>query len=90
MPPPQVNQEDVDKVAGMFDALDEDGSGQLDVEDIRAARRGGSKPGSAGRGAAVAPAKEAGASSSAPARNAEEAMARGSWLSALTKPLLGQ
>ena len=31
----QVEEEDIEKVLGMFDALDADGSGTLDVEDIR-------------------------------------------------------
>ena len=33
----KLEQDDVDRVQGMFDKLDADGSGTLDVEDIRAA-----------------------------------------------------
>ena len=39
----KVEQEDIDKVIGMFDQLDADGSGSLDIEDVRAfnaAKRG--------------------------------------------------
>ena len=35
----KVSQEDVDKVVRMFEALDEDGSGKLDAEDILEGQR---------------------------------------------------
>ena len=72
----KVSQEDLDKVLGMFDALDEDGSGRLDADDIIAAQRkregGGTAP--------IAPAAE-----DAPPPKKKT---RG-FLATLTKPLLG-
>ena len=68
----KVEQEDIDKVVGMFDQLDADGSGSLDIEDVRAfnaSRRG--------EWAAVSE-----------MRSAEEGMSRGMGVAQLGKSLL--
>ena len=86
----KVTQEDIDKVLQMFDAMDEDGSGQLDEADIREAQRKRSdakgRTGGAPATARVAPRAPAAVAPIAP--SAEASMSRGNWLNTLTKPLL--
>ena len=86
----KVTQEDVDKVLQMFDAMDEDGSGQLDEADIREAQRKRSEAkGGAPSAARVVPRAPAAVAPIAP--SAEASMSRGNggnWLNALAKPLL--
>ena len=99
----KVSQEDLDKVLGMFDALDEDGSGRLDADDILAAqRKKASAIESVAGGAAVAPTSatpppEVPPTTATPPQKSPldavadgtAAMARGLGLNALAQPLLG-
>lgn len=75
----KVEQDDIDKVLAMFDALDADGSGSIDAGDIRAraARHGSREAGLA-----------AVAMGGAPLVASEAVGARGSTLDALGRPLL--
>jgi potassium channel subfamily K len=83
----KVSTEDIEKVTGMFDLLDEDKSGQLDAEDIRLFQR---KRKASAAGGAPAPAVPMVAVEE-PSATADAEMARGSWfgLSVLKTPLLG-
>lgn len=73
----KLEAEDLEQVIAMFNQLDADGSGELDVEDIRAFQR-------------VRRASRSSASAEASAdASAELGMARGAGAGALQKPLLG-
>jgi potassium channel subfamily K len=83
----KVEQEDVDKVCSMFDRLDQDGSGTLDVDDVRAARETSVGAGAGGGGGGMP-----GGGVAPPTRTvqatAEELTSRGAGASALRRPLL--
>ena len=87
----KVSQEDVDKVLGMFDALDEDGSGSLDVEDIKAAERRKKLAAMGGPPAAAPQSTRPKPKADNNPLSAVAAMIRGTpkFLETLKKPLLG-
>ena len=64
----KVSQEDIDKVIGIFDALDEDGSGQLDAQDIAKGNARRRAAASAPSAASVLPAPIAPSAEEAPSR----------------------
>ena len=84
----KVSQEDLEKVLGMFDALDEDGSGHLDEEDVRMYIR---KKRALAAGASIADVEATKSRPVAPAVDTPAAapLALGNLFGALQKPLLG-
>ena len=92
----KVSQDDLDKILGMFDDLDEDGSGRLDEEDVRMYARKKGNLGAAGHGGSPAVKVDAVESQPLPRAFLEEDTAApsaaplgfGNLFGALKKPLL--